>query len=168
MKTLPTLLLCLLFCLSTSGRAQTRPITVEPRWFGPVFRYDNLVVQGINFRNALQEDSEALTVLSGSGGLEIVAAVSAGVGTLFLLEGLLADYDNPVEETIFNDSTPAILVGLGTIGGGLLLQGVVNRKRKRAVTIYNRNLGYDVPQGNLAPPVQIVPASSGLGLGMRF
>ena len=46
--------------------AQTLPITYVPGFLGPTFRYDNLIVQSTNFRNAMYQDQEALAVLTGS------------------------------------------------------------------------------------------------------
>lgn len=149
------LLLCSFSFLCTSVSAQTRPITIEKKWYGPVFKYDNLIVTGVNFRNAMLEDPAALKALSGSGGLEIASGVLSGLGTVVALTALVntdgdADY-------LFGNRGTDIAAGVGTTALAFVLNGIVNRKRRRAVGVYNGNL-----------QLKIETTENGIGLGYRF
>ena len=135
----------LLLAFAASVSAQTLPITVEKGFLGPVFRYDNLTVQGYNFRNAMREDPEALRVLSGSGAMEIGAGTLAAMGAIFILDGAFRQ-DDP-RENLFATSGTAYGIGVATYAAGIGLQILVNGKRKRAVAVYNKNLGFDEPLG---------------------
>ncbi|NJC26626.1 hypothetical protein [Neolewinella antarctica] len=159
------LLLCTLLCTTFSAAdAQTLPISYEQRFLHPVFRYDNLVVTDQNFRNAMFQDNEALDILRGSGAIEVAALAFSVLGTISIFEGVFADDD---DDRIFGSSGTAIGAGVGLTALGLVVQGFANRKRIRAVDIYNTNLGYD---GSLGRQLELDfgPTTHGIGLTATF
>lgn len=173
---LATLLFTLSFC--TSGLAQTTapggtpnverrqpsPITRGPGFLGPTFYYDNLIVEGFNFRRAMVDDYEALAVLSGSGFMEGSGLL---LGTFGILLGLETLADDP-NERIFDDNGASLGVGAAFLVGGGVLKWLANRKRVRAVDIYNANLDAE-PLGQLPDlRLELGAGNHGFGLLARF
>lgn len=170
-------LLPLLFCLSlgtststlvginqTGGlRAQTLPITYEKKLIGYKFKYDNLVVQGINFRNAMAVDPEARAALSGSGGMEIAGLLLGTYGASAALLGVFTDETNDFER---KDRNYLIGGGLAGVALGVWLKHLADKKRVRAVDLYNANL--PARNANFQPSLQPSVGKDGVGIALRF
>ena len=173
---LASLLFTLFFC--TNGLAQTTPPGVTPTverrqpspitrgsgFLGPTFYYDNLIVQSYNFRRAMVDDYEALAVLNGSGFMESGGVLLGTFGVLVGLE-VLADES---EGRIFDNDGTSLGVGAGMLVAGGILKWLANRKRIKAVGIYNANLA-GKPLGRMPDlHLQLGAGNHGLGLLARF
>ena len=171
-RTIFTLLLFTILCTGASAQGLFQqppvydgtpaPITYERRFLGTLFYYDNLQVTTYNFRRAMYQDAEALQTLTGSGFIEIMSIISASTGALVINYGLFSD-----EDALFDDQTTNVVVATGLLATGLVLQGVANRKRIRAVNIYNRNLGFEA-DGYPALGLDFGATQHGLGLTATF
>lgn len=150
-------------CLIVSGlKAQTLPITYKKQFLRTQFRYDNLLIAGVNFNNAMVEDDEALAVLSGSGAIEFMGAVLTSTGLSIAAIAILQELAGGGEQTGILLATGAVAMGAGY---GLLV--VTDRKRMRAVDIYNSNLG-EHPPNRLKFSLQLSTTRNGVGLVGRF
>lgn len=159
-----TPLILILTCLIVSGlKAQTLPITYKKQFLRTQFRYDNLLIAGVNFNNAMVEDDEALAVLSGSGAIEFMGAVLTSTGLSIVTISILQQLaDGGGEQTGLLFATGAVAMGAGY---GLLV--VTDRKRMRAVDVYNTNLG-EHPPNRLKFSLRLSTTRNGVGLVGRF
>lgn len=146
--------------------SQSLPITYQKKFLGTEFRYDNLVVQGTNFRNALMFDDEAMAKLTGSGGLELGAVFLTMTGGI-LLPYAIFDIQDPDGNSLIRDRATAGAASAIAIVSGIILQSIVTRKRKRAVDVYNKNLGFTEPMGD-GVMLRLGPTSEGLGITAKF
>ena len=171
MHYLPFLTLLFTCFVCTGARAQT---TIEPREPSPItyqrgflthtYYYDNLVVEGLNFRRALRNDPDALRVLTGSGFMEFSGVFLATFGALVALEAFSDDPDG----RLFDNNGTSLGVGIGLLGVGTGLVLLADGKRRRAVNIYNTNLGYDGYTARPGWKIEAGPTQNGVGLVASF
>ena len=147
----------LVLFLGTCVRAQTLPITYEKTLIGYRFTYDNLLIVAPNFRRAMALDPEARAKMSGAGAIEF--------GGVFLLSyGAAAAVAGVVTDEV--DRGAYIGGGLATAALGAWLIHLADKKRVRAVDIYNGNLP-DTRIG-FRPVVTPNAGRDGIGITLKF
>ena len=158
---LPSLLV--LF-LGTCGRAQTLPITYQKQLIGYRFMYDNLLIQPPNFQRAMALDPEARAVMSGSGLLEAGGVLVGAYGASVAITALLIGDGDGLDQRL-DGRGYYIAGGLVGTGLGLWMVHLADKKRVRAVDVYNNNLKMPT---TYRPSVRARVTENGVGIGLRF